>query len=139
MCAGEISTTREHLRATARSRRAGYALCTASPASLVGLAFFYGRMMLRFTTAGESHGPGLVSVLEGMVAGLPLVAEDVNRELARRQQGYGRGRRMQIERDEIEFISGVRAGQTMGSPISMLIRNRDWKNWTDVMAPPPRR
>ena len=94
--------------------------------------------MLRFTTAGESHGPGLVSVLEGMVAGLPLVAEDVNRELARRQQGYGRGRRMQIERDEVEFLSGVRAGQTMGSPIAMLIRNRDWKNWQDVMDPAPR-
>jgi chorismate synthase len=94
--------------------------------------------MLRFTTAGESHGPGLVSVLEGMVAGLPLLAEDVNGELARRQQGYGRGRRMQIERDEIEFISGVRAGQTIGSPIAMLIRNRDWKNWVDVMDPAPR-
>ena len=94
--------------------------------------------MLRFTTAGESHGPGLVSVLEGMVAGLPLLAEDVNRELARRQQGYGRGRRMQIEKDEVEFISGVRAGQTIGSPIAMLIRNRDWKNWQDVMDPAPR-
>jgi chorismate synthase len=94
--------------------------------------------MLRFTTAGESHGPGLVSVLEGMVAGLPLLAEDVNRELARRQQGYGRGRRMQIERDEIEFIAGVRAGQTIGSPIAMLIRNRDWTNWVDVMDPAPR-
>ena len=94
--------------------------------------------MLRFTTAGESHGPGLVSVLEGMVAGLPLLADDVNRELARRQQGYGRGRRMQIERDEIEFIAGVRAGQTMGSPIAMVIRNRDWKNWQDVMDPAPR-
>src|SRR5687767_215820 len=94
--------------------------------------------MLRFTTAGESHGPGLVSVLEGMVAGLPLLAEDVNRELARRQQGYGRGRRMQIERDEIEFLSGVRAGQTMGSPIAMLIRNRDWVKWQDVMDPAPR-
>lgn len=94
--------------------------------------------MLRFTTAGESHGPGLVSVLEGMVAGLPLLAGDVNRELARRQQGYGRGRRMQIESDEVELISGVRAGQTMGSPIAMLIRNRDWKNWQDVMDPAPR-
>lgn len=94
--------------------------------------------MLRITTAGESHGPGLVSVLEGMVAGLPLVAEDVNHELARRQQGYGRGRRMQIERDEVEFLSGVRAGQTIGSPIAMLIRNRDWKNWQDVMDPAPR-
>jgi chorismate synthase len=94
--------------------------------------------MLRFTTAGESHGPGLVSVLEGMVAGLPLLAEDVNTELARRQQGYGRGRRMQIEKDEIEFLSGVRAGQTMGSPIAMLIRNRDWVKWQDVMDPAPR-
>src|SRR5688500_5550734 len=94
--------------------------------------------MLRFTTAGESHGPGLVSVLEGMVAGLPLLAEDVNRELARRQQGYGRGRRMQIERDEIELLSGVRAGETLGSPIAMLIRNRDWKNWQAIMDPAPR-
>jgi chorismate synthase len=73
-----------------------------------------------------------------MIAGLPLTAEDVNAELARRQQGYGRGRRMQIERDEVEFLSGVRAGETMGSPIAMLIRNRDWKNWQDVMDPAPR-
>lgn len=94
--------------------------------------------MLRFTTAGESHGPGLVSVLEGMVAGLPLAAGDVNGELARRQQGYGRGRRMQIERDEVEFLSGIRAGATIGSPIAMLIRNRDWKNWQDVMDPAQR-
>lgn len=94
--------------------------------------------MLRFTTAGESHGPALVSILEGMVAGLPLLTEDVNPELARRQQGYGRGRRMQIEKDEVEFLSGVRAGQTMGSPIAMLIRNRDWVKWQDVMDPAPR-
>jgi chorismate synthase len=94
--------------------------------------------MLRFTTAGESHGPALVSVLEGMPAGLPLLADQVNMELARRQQGYGRGRRMQIERDTVEFLSGVRAGQTLGSPISMLIANRDWKNWQDVMDPAPR-
>lgn len=89
--------------------------------------------MLRFTTAGESHGPALVSILEGMVAGLPLVAEDVNAELARRQQGYGRGRRMQIEKDAVEFLSGVRAGETIGSPIAMLIHNRDWKNWQEIM------
>jgi chorismate synthase len=94
--------------------------------------------MLRFTTAGESHGPALVSILEGMVAGLPLTAEDVNSELARRQQGYGRGRRMQIERDEIEFLSGVRGGETLGSPIAMLIRNRDWKNWQEIMDPAAR-
>ena len=94
--------------------------------------------MLRFTTAGESHGPALVSLLEGMPAGVPLVAADVDRELARRQQGYGRGRRMQIETDQIEFIAGVRAGETLGSPIAMLVRNRDWKNWLDVMDPAPR-
>jgi chorismate synthase len=94
--------------------------------------------MLRFTTAGESHGPALVSVLEGMPAGVPLLAEQVNAELARRQQGYGRGRRMQIERDEVELLSGVRAGETLGSPIAMLVRNRDWKNWQDVMDPAPR-
>lgn len=94
--------------------------------------------MLRFTTAGESHGPALLSILEGMPAGLPLLAEHVNGELARRQQGYGRGRRMQIERDTVEFLSGVRAGETMGSPIAMLIQNRDWKNWQDVMDPAPR-
>ncbi|MEO6446372.1 MAG: chorismate synthase [Gemmatimonadaceae bacterium] len=91
--------------------------------------------MLRFTTAGESHGPALVSVLEGLPAGIPLTAEQVNAELWRRQQGYGRGRRMQIERDEIEFLSGVRAGETIGSPVAMLIRNRDWKNWVEIMDP----
>jgi chorismate synthase len=77
--------------------------------------------MLRFTTAGESHGPALISILEGAPAGLPLVAADVDADLARRQQGYGRGRRMQIERDEVKFQSGVRAGFTMGSPIAMMI------------------
>jgi chorismate synthase len=94
--------------------------------------------MLRFTTAGESHGPALVSILEGMVAGLPLLAADVDSELARRQQGYGRGRRMKIESDQAEFLSGVRAGETLGSPIAMLIHNRDWKNWQEIMDPAPR-
>lgn len=94
--------------------------------------------MLRFTTAGESHGIALVSILEGMVAGLPLLAEDVDIELARRQQGYGRGRRMKIESDHAEILSGVRAGQTLGSPIAMLINNRDWKNWQEIMDPAPR-
>jgi chorismate synthase len=91
-----------------------------------------------FTTAGESHGPALVSVVEGIPAGLKLIAEDVNAELARRQMGHGRGRRMQIESDAIEFLSGVRAGETIGSPIAMLIRNRDWKNWSEIMDPAPR-
>jgi chorismate synthase len=94
--------------------------------------------MLRFTTAGESHGPALVSILEGMPAGLRLLAEDVNVELARRQQGYGRGRRMKIEKDEIQFLSGVRAGETLGSPIAMLVVNRDWKNWEEIMDAAPR-
>lgn len=93
--------------------------------------------MLRFTTAGESHGPALISILEGAPAGIPLVAADVNSDLARRQQGYGRGRRMQIENDAVEFLSGVRAGFTIGSPIGMLIRNRDWDNWREIMDPAP--
>ena len=94
--------------------------------------------MLRFTTAGESHGPALISILEGMVAGLPLVAADVDVDLARRQQGYGRGRRMKIESDHVEFLSGVRAGETLGLPIAMMIQNRDWKNWQEIMDPAPR-
>jgi chorismate synthase len=94
--------------------------------------------MLRFTTAGESHGQALVSVLEGMPAGVPLLAAHIDADLARRQQGYGRGRRMQIERDTAEILSGVRAGETIGSPIAMLIRNRDWANWQAIMDPAPR-
>ena len=94
--------------------------------------------LLKLTTAGESHGPALVCTLEGMPAGVPLLADDINADLFRRQQGYGRGRRMQIERDEVEFLSGVRAGETLGSPIAMLIRNRDWKNWVEIMDPAPR-
>src|SRR5688572_10723510 len=94
--------------------------------------------MLRFSTAGESHGQALLAVLEGIPAGLRLLASDVNEQLARRQQGYGRGRRMQIEHDAVEFLSGVRAGETIGSPIGMMIQNRDWKNWQDIMDPAPR-
>ncbi len=89
---------------------------------------------LRFTTAGESHGPALVAILEGIPAGLPLATADVDAQLARRQQGYGRGRRMQIEKDAIELLSGVRAGETLGSPIAMLIRNRDWSKWEEIMS-----
>lgn len=93
--------------------------------------------MLRFTTAGESHGQALISILEGAPAGIPLLASDIDEQLARRQQGYGRGRRMQIENDVVELLSGVRAGQTIGSPIGMLVRNRDWKNWQEIMDPGP--
>lgn len=95
-------------------------------------------MSLRFTTAGESHGQALVSIVEGMPAGVPLTAEEIGVDLARRQQGYGRGRRMQIERDQVQLLAGVRAGQTLGSPIAMLIANRDWKNWQEIMDPAPR-
>src|SRR3989475_7754695 len=91
--------------------------------------------VFRFTTAGESHGRGLVAVLEGIPAGLPLSAERVNAELKRRMGGYGRGARMKIEADQIEWLAGVRAGETLGSPIAMLVWNRDWEHWQDVMAP----
>ena len=91
--------------------------------------------MFRFTTAGESHGRGLVGILEGIPAGLPVSAERINVELKRRMGGYGRGARMKIESDQIEWLAGVRAGETLGSPIAMLIWNRDWEHWRDVMAP----
>jgi chorismate synthase len=91
-------------------------------------------IMLRFSTAGESHGKALVTIVEGLPAGLPVSAEWVDGELARRMLGYGRGARMKIERDRIEWLSGLRAGETLGSPVAMLIHNRDWANWEDVMA-----
>ena len=91
-------------------------------------------MHLRFTTAGESHGKALVVIVEGLPAGLPVSADQVDRELGRRMQGYGRGARMKIERDRIEWLAGVRAGETLGSPVAMLIPNLDWDNWVDVMA-----
>ncbi len=84
---------------------------------------------LRFLTAGESHGPLLTAILEGMPAGLHLDPDEINRDLARRQEGYGSGGRMQIERDQVRLTAGVMAGQTTGAPIALIIRNRDWKNW----------
>ena len=87
----------------------------------------------RFVTAGESHGKGLVAVVDGIVAGLPMSEEYIARDLKRRQAGYGRGSRMDIERDNAEIISGVCHGLTIGSPISLLIRNRDWDNWQEIM------
>lgn len=93
--------------------------------------------MLRFLTAGESHGQGLVAILEGVPAGLPLDEEYIARDLARRQGGYGRGGRMQIERDRAQILSGVRHGMTLGSPISLLIPNRDWENWKEIMSVTP--
>ena len=88
-------------------------------------------------TAGESHGQGIVAVLSGFPAGVKLTAEDINRELAERQKGYGRGGRMKIEADTVTFLSGVRKGHTLGSPIAMLISNRDWDNWKEQMSPEP--
>ncbi len=87
--------------------------------------------MLRLLTAGESHGPLLTAILEGMPAGLPLTAEDINLQLARRQQGYGSGGRMAIERDTVRIASGVVAGKTTGAPIALLVENRDYKNWVE--------
>jgi chorismate synthase len=90
--------------------------------------------MFRFTTAGESHGRALVAIIEGLPAGLPIDIDRVNRELWRRQQGYGRGARMKIEQDRIEILSGVRHGLTLGSPLAVMIENKDWQNWQEVMA-----
>jgi len=87
-----------------------------------------------FTTAGESHGKGLVALIEGLPSGLTVDLDYVNHQLWRRQQGYGRGGRMKIERDEVEVLSGVRHGKTLGSPVSLLIRNRDFENWREVMS-----
>jgi chorismate synthase len=93
--------------------------------------------MLRFLTAGESHGPCLTVIVEGMPAGLPVDVAAINAHLARRQQGYGRGGRMKIERDEVRFTSGVRWGETLGSPITLVVENLDWKNWQRKMSADP--
>jgi chorismate synthase len=90
---------------------------------------------LRFLTSGESHGKALIGILEGIPSGLHLAVEDIDRDLKRRQSGYGRGARMKIESDHAEILSGVRWGRTTGSPITLLIENKDWKNWQNVMSP----
>ena len=94
-------------------------------------------MSFRFTTAGESHGPGLVAIVEGLPAGLVLDREALDRDMARRQLGHGRGGRMKIERDAVEVRSGVRHGRTLGSPIAVLVANRDYPNWDERMNPWP--
>ena len=94
-------------------------------------------MPFRFTTAGESHGPGLTAVLEGLPAGLELRPEDIDRDLARRQLGHGRGGRMKIEKDRAEVTSGVRHGRTLGGPIALRMQNRDYANWEERMNPWP--
>ncbi len=90
---------------------------------------------MRYFTAGESHGPQLTAIIEGLPAGLPLAVESLNLQLARRQQGYGRGDRMKIERDTVEILSGVRWGKTLGSPVTLVVKNRDWENWLERMSP----
>lgn len=91
--------------------------------------------MLKYSTAGESHGKGLIGIIEGLPAGVPVSEEYINGQLARRQQGYGRGGRMQIESDRAEIISGVRNGLSLGSPLSFIIYNRDYENWQGIMSP----
>jgi chorismate synthase len=93
--------------------------------------------VFRFLTAGESHGPALTAIVEGVPAGLSISAEPINIQLKRRQGGYGRGARMKIESDTVEFLSGIRFGKTMGNPVTMVVRNRDWANWTKKMQIEP--
>ncbi len=93
--------------------------------------------MMRYLTAGESHGRELTAIIEGIPAGLCLLAEDINIDLARRQKGYGRGGRMQIEKDEVQIVAGVRHGKTLASPITFIVKNRDWQHWEEVMSVSP--
>src|SRR3954454_10870362 len=94
-------------------------------------------MSFRFVTAGESHGPGLTAIVEGLPAGLELSPEDIDRDLARRQLGHGRGGRMKIEKDHADVVAGVRHGRTLGSPVAMRVDNRDYRNWEERMNPWP--
>ena len=90
--------------------------------------------MIRFLTAGESHGPGLTGVIEGLPAGLEISSGSLARDMARRKMGYGRGGRMAIETDAVRFVSGVRKGRTLGGPVTVWIENRDFKNWEGIMG-----
>lgn len=93
--------------------------------------------MLRYLTAGESHGKALTTIIEGMPAGVPVTREFINLQLKRRQGGYGRGDRMKIEEDRVEFLSGIRNGETLGTPITLVVKNKDWENWQEIMAAEP--
>ena len=93
--------------------------------------------MLEYVTAGESHGPQLTAIVKNFPSGVKIIDGDINRDLARRQMGYGRGGRMKIEKDKVEFLSGVRFGKTLGSPVTLVIKNRDYENWREVMNPAP--
>lgn len=89
---------------------------------------------LRYLTSGESHGPKLTTIIEGIPAGMPISAEDINIDLQRRQKGHGRGRRMVIEKDTVEITAGIRHGKTLGSPVCLVVENNDWKHWTKIMG-----
>lgn len=93
--------------------------------------------IFRYLTAGESHGPQLSAIIEGLPAGIHLSAAALNQDLSRRQQGYGRGDRMKIEKDTVQLLSGVRWGETIGSPVTLVVMNRDWENWSEKMSPLP--
>ena len=93
-------------------------------------------MAIRYLTSGESHGKALMGILEGIPSGLPVSSGDIDRDLRRRQGGHGRGGRMKIEADRAQVLSGVRFGKTIGSPIALLIENKDWENWQDIMSVP---
>jgi chorismate synthase len=93
---------------------------------------------LRYLTSGESHGKALVCIIDGVPAGLSIQAEDINHDLRRRQKGYGRGSRMKLEADSVQILSGIRCGKTIGSPITLLIENKDWINWQKIMSPESR-
>ena len=92
---------------------------------------------IRFLTAGESHGKALIGIIEGIPAGLVINADYINKQLVRRQKGYGRGGRMKIEKDQVQILSGIRKGKTIGSPIALMIKNLDWMNWKEVMSVEP--
>src|ERR1044071_441007 len=94
----------------------------------------YTALMFSFKTAGESHGPALIALVEGLPSNLSIDFEFIDNELRRRQKGNGRGGRMKIERDQVRFLSGVRHGKTLGSPVAMMIENKDWPNWEEIMS-----
>ncbi len=122
--------TDEDLSAGAPGQEAG---ATFKSAPLCAVRIYNGIYMIRFSTAGESHGEALIALVSGLPAGVPVDLEFVNRELWRRQQGYGRGGRMKIETDQAHVLSGVRHGKTIGSPIAIELVNRDWKNWQEKL------
>src|SRR6185295_10993631 len=135
---GETRPERLPVRAVGNAGRGGAHERDASPAT--GLVerqrrVGYDLSMLRFFTAGESHGPALTAIVEGFPAGVPISVESIDWDLARRQQGYGRGGRMKIERDQVQLRSGIRFGESLGAPITLVVENRDWKNWTGKMSP----